>query len=157
MDGTAATNIPDFDLPSSTGRNLSLDSFVDKVPLAIAFLTDLETDREVLEALDEALVRFGETRSQVIVVAPIGSDELADFVEQYDITIPILADAEGSMARDFGVGTGDRTSRRSAFVSTADGRMVTRLDTFDETDVVDRLLEEVRDLELGADVRPAEE
>lgn len=35
--------------------------------------------------------------------------------------------------------------------------MVTRLDDLDETDVVEQLLNEVRDLELGGDVASATE
>lgn len=154
MDGTAATNIPDFDLPASTGRNLSLGSFVDKVPLAIVFLTDLEADRALLETLDEALSQFGKQRSQLLVVAPIAVDDLRRFVEDNDITLPVLADASGTMARDFGAHDEQGAPQRMAFVATAEGRMVARFDEVTEADVVERLLNEVDDLELGSDVAP---
>lgn len=155
MDGTAATNIPDFDLPASTGQNLSLGSFVDKVPLAIVFLTDLEADRALLETLDDALPQFGKQRSQLLVVVPIAVDDLRRFIEDNDITLPVLADAAGTMARDFGTHDEEGAPQRMAFVATAEGRMVTRLDEVTEADVVERLLTEVGDLELGGDIEPA--
>lgn len=155
MDGTSATHIPDFDLPASTGQNLSLGSFVDKVPLAIVFLTDLEADRALLETLDDALSQFGRQRSQLLVVAPVSVDDLRRFAGDHDINLPVLADAAGTMAGDFGAHDEEGGPQRVAFVATAEGRMVARLDEVTEADVVEKLLTEVRDLELGGDVGPA--
>lgn len=116
MDGTAATNIPDFHLPASTGRDLSLDSFLDKVPLAIVFLSDLEADRTLLETLDDALSQFGEQRAQLLVVAPVDIQTLQVHVEDHDLNLPALADSSGQMARDFGV-LGDSGTPERALLS----------------------------------------
>lgn len=156
-DGTAATHIPDFDLPATTGHNLSLDSFVGKVPLAIVFLTGLESDRELLDVLNDALPEFGKNRSQLLAVARVTADELRRFVEANDIVMPVLADASGEMSRDFGAYDELGNPSRIAVVATAEGRLVTRLEGLSETDVVEELLNELRDLHPGSDIEPAAE
>lgn len=156
MDGSAATHLPDFDLPASTGRNLSLNSFMGKVPLAIVFLTDLDGDRELLEVLNDALPQFGQERSQLLAVAQISADNLRRFVEATGVVIPILADESGGMSRDYGAEDEAGNRHRMAMVATAEGRMVARLDRLSESDVAERLLTELRDLHLGGDVEPAE-
>ncbi|HEX2153211.1 MAG TPA: redoxin domain-containing protein [Acidimicrobiia bacterium] len=155
MDGSAATHIPTFDLPATTGRNLSLDSFLDKVPLGIVFLTDLDEDRGMIDVLNQSFAEFGRERSQLLVVAPVAIDELRRFVDDNDIVMPILADASGAMARDFGAHDESGKPRCMAVVATAEGRLVSRLDVLSESDVVETLLNELRDLDLGGEVEPA--
>lgn len=71
MDGSAITHLPAFRAPATTGQELSLDTFLQKVPLAIVFLAGIEEDAELLRAFDEALPRFGAERAQLLVVAPL--------------------------------------------------------------------------------------
>lgn len=157
MDGSAATHVPHFDVPASTGQNLSLDSFVGKVPFAMVFLTGLGSDRELIEALNDALPEFGKERSQVLAVAQATADDLRRFAEANDIVMPILADASGTVSRDFGAHDERGNPVRLAVVATAEGRMVSRLEILHDSDVVELLLTELRDLHLGADVEPVAE
>lgn len=155
-DGTAATHIPDFDLPASTGRNLSLSSFQDRVPMAIVFLTGLEEDRDLLDVLNESLPRFGDLRSQLLAVVPEMAEDVERFSEDNGIVVPVLADSTGQMRRDFEAHDDSGQPRRMAFVATAEGRLVTRLDELSVDDGVEQLLGELDDLHLGADVEPAD-
>lgn len=147
MDGASATHLPDFSLPASTGQTLSLDSFEGKVPMAILFLADLEEDRALVSEMNEALPDFGDRRSQLLTVARATASEVRNFVEENGIVMPILADAAGAMARDYGA-EGEAGRRRMAVIADAEGRIVRRLGPLGESGVADMLLTTISDLGL---------
>lgn len=157
MDGTAATHIPAFELPASTGHDLSLESFLGKVPLAIVFVTGLDVDRDLLTALNESFPEFGEMHSQLLAVAPATAEDLHRFVDDTDLVVPILADASGQMARDYGAVDDSGNRRRLAVVAAAEGRRVTQFEDVSESDLAERLLTELQDLHLGGDVEATDE
>jgi len=136
-----------FSLPASTGMTLSLDSFLGKIPIVFAFLADpdSETDRALLDVLNERHKDFGSERSQILAVARITAREARELTDERDVTVPMLADASGAMAADFGVGSGDRV----IIVADRDGELVQHhvlAEGDDPGGLVDDLLESVHPL-----------
>jgi peroxiredoxin len=136
--------LPDFSLPASTGQTLSQDSFRGKVPVAIVFLAGLDENRDLVEAMNAALPRFGSERAQILGVAPASADGVQSFAEANDLAMPILADSGGEMVRAYG---GD-TSEPWAVIIDAEGREVRRFDRLAD-DGVPSLLAAVKGLGLG--------
>ena len=59
-------------------------------------------EREVLRSLGDRLADFGHERTQVLGVAPVGSDEVGDLVAGVGGNARVLADADRSLAARFG-------------------------------------------------------
>lgn len=147
--------LPDFSLPASTGQTLSLDSFRDKVPLAIVFLNGLEQDQDLLAAMNGALSDFGSERAQLLAVAPTGIDDVQAYAAANEILMPILADANGEMSTAFGGGT--QSGQPWAVVGDAAGREIERFESVEGAGGVSALVEAVEHLGLGSKVESAGE
>jgi peroxiredoxin len=144
-----ADSIPAFRLPASTGQTLELGSFKDKVPLVLLFLRP-DSDDELLSAVNKRLKDFGSERSQVLVVAHLTAKETRELAEERGLVLPVLADATGSMARDFGAG--EQSGLPAAVVADKTGHLVRRFDPLpDEApdEVVDALLYAIRAIGSG--------
>jgi peroxiredoxin len=147
--------IADFSLPASTGQTLSFDSFKGKVPMVIVFV-DLGSneDRDLLGELSSRHKDFGTERSQILAVARATARETREISEDMDLSFPILADANGAMARDFEVEDGDGRPQRVAVVADKEGQVVRRFDPLpiqdDPTGVTEALLYAVRAIGSGS-------
>ena len=99
---TEHDQLEDFRLPASTGITLSLESFRGKVPLALVFLPE---DRAIalglLEEMDRRHKDFGVERAQLLAVMRATAREVRDLADDHELSVPILADASGAMARDY--------------------------------------------------------
>lgn len=155
--------IEEFSLPASTGQTLSLDSFKGKVPLVLVFLGDLDSsdDSELLDEVNSRLADFGAQRSQVLAVAKVTARRAREYADANSLNVAVLADASGSMARDYGADYGSGEPRTVAVVSDKEGRMVRRFDPLplDGTPAaaVDALLDTVRAIGSGALSPPVDE
>ena len=155
--------IEPFSLPASTGQTLSLDKFKGKLPLVLVFLSDLESNenRELLEELNSRLSEFGAERSQVLVVARITAREARNFADENDLKVALLADASGSMARDYEADDDQGETRTVAIVADREGVLKRRFDPLPidgaAEEAVDGLLETVQALGTGALVPPDED
>lgn len=99
---TSDAQLEDFRLPASTGHTLSLDSFLGKVPLALVFLPGEESDAvALLKEMDRRHRDFGAERAQLMAVMKATARQVRDLADQHELSVPILADASGSMARDY--------------------------------------------------------
>jgi peroxiredoxin len=125
-----AQTIPSFRLPASTGQTLELESFRGKVPLAIFFVIDVdsEDDRRLILQYDRLLSQFGSEAAQVLGVARATARELRELADELGLAIPLLADAASNMARDFGAAGPDGHIRRVTVVADKTGAIVRRLD-----------------------------
>lgn len=147
--------IADFRLAASTGQTLSLDSFKGKVPLVIVFV-DLtsDEDRDLLEELSSHHKDFGDERSQILVVARATARETRQATDDMGLTIPILADASGSMARNYRAEDEEGNTKRVAVVADKEGRVVRHFDPLpikdDQTGVTEALLSAVRAIGSGS-------
>lgn len=145
--------IPDFRLPASTGHTLSLDSFMGKVPLVLVFIPDVHSPDGIalLEELDRRQKDFGSERSQLLAIAKETARSVRDLSDERGISVPILADASGGMARDFSV---EPDGEAVAVVSDKSGRVKRRFAPFfdgtDPTPAVESLLYTVRATGTGA-------
>lgn len=154
--------IEPFSLPASTGQTLSLDSFKGKVPLVLVFLNDIEAEEDLalLNELDSRLREFGSERSQVLAVARFTAREARALAEEQDLSIAVLADASGAMARDYGADDDEGRTRRVAVVADKRGELKRRFDPLplddDPEAIVDGLLDTVRALGTGALEAPDE-
>lgn len=152
--------IEPFSLPASTGQTLSLDKFKGKMPLVLVFLSDLESDEnlELLEELNERLSEFGSERSQVLVVARVTARQAREFADENKLKIALLADASGSMVRDYEADDDQGNTRTVAVVADREGVLKRRFDPLpidgDADDVVDGLLETIQALGTGTLVPP---
>lgn len=147
--------IADFSLAASTGQTLAFDSFKGKVPLVIVFV-DLtsDEDRDLLTELSSHHKDFGSERSQILAVARATARETRQASEDMGLTIPILADASGAMARDYQAEDEDGNTRRVAVVADKVGRVVRHFDPLpiqdDPTGVTEALLYAVRAIGSGS-------
>lgn len=148
-----AREIPDFSLPASTGQTLSLDSYRGRVPVVLVFLSDLESeeDRRTLSAFDDRLGDFGAERSQVFAVVKETARAVRDYADSHQMSMPILADASGSMIRDYETDDDEGNPRRVVVVADKTGELVRRFDPIPiDGDMVERALETVRGIKAGA-------
>jgi peroxiredoxin len=147
--------IGDFSLPSSTGQTLGLDSFLGKVPMVIVFVDPgSNEDRSLLAELSSRHKDFGSERSQILTVARITARDTRQIADDMGLSVPLLADASGAMARNFDAEDADGGTRRVAVVADKEGRMVRRFDPLpiedDPTAVTEALLYAVRAIGSGS-------
>lgn len=148
----ARAEIHDFSLPASTGQTLGLDSFKGKVPLVLLFLDhEADEDRALLSELNARHKDFGSERSQILVVLRVTARMARQIADDMDLSVPLLADASGAMARDYGAENG--IDGRIAFLADRDGRLARRFDPSaldgDPSAVTGILLDEVRAISSG--------
>ena len=141
-------SIPDFSLPASTGQTLGLGSFRGKTPLAIFFLPGIqsETDLALLRRYDSHLADFGSQRAQVLGVVMERARTVRDLADSMDLHLPVLADASGSMVRDFGVDEQDGRPRYALIVSDKEGNLARRFDPAPLEGQVEAALDAIRAL-----------
>ncbi len=147
------TRIEDFRLPASTGHTLSFESFRGKVPLVLVFVPDTDTPHgtSFLEELDRRHADFGSERAQVLTVTKETARRVRELADQRGLSIPILADASGAMARQFAVADTDV----SALVADKEGRIEQRWDPLlhdatDPAEAVESLLDTLRAMDRGS-------
>lgn len=149
-----ATHIGDFRLPASTGQTLSLDSFLGKVPMVIVFLglPPSDGDHSFLTELDSRLKDFGAGRSQLLVVLRATARATREIADELGLSVPLLADAGGSMARDHGAEDTEGRRHPMALVVDKGGEIKRRFDPLpldDPDDAIEALLYSVRALGSG--------
>ena len=89
---------PAFSAPSSTGRELSLDAFLGKVPVALTFAGTMspEATAELVDSFERSFPEFGQHHVQSLVVVP----EQAQTIRRRRRTgtkVPLLADDTGRL------------------------------------------------------------
>jgi peroxiredoxin len=129
-------SIPDFHLPSSTGHTLELGSFLGKTPMVFVFLDYFsERHRRLLGEINARLHEFGSQRAQVLVIVRLSARDTSQMAEELDLAVPVLADANGAMARDFDADSSG-TMEPVAIVADRQGAVVERFDPLGEGDQV---------------------
>lgn len=95
---------PDFNLPASTGQNLSLEDFKGR-KLVIYFYPKDDTSGCTLEAHDfqNLLTDFEKAGVSVIGVSPDNLKKHGNFCGKHGLTFPLLSDEEKTMLGTYGV------------------------------------------------------
>jgi peroxiredoxin Q/BCP len=118
-----ATQAPDFTLPASDGQPLTLSALRGRKHVVLIFyvgdntpdcnrqLSSLRDDIPELEGLD--IVVMG--------INPAGVEEHAHYCTQLDLNFPLLHDAGGQVALQYGAFNPDRSVQRSVYVVDKEG------------------------------------
>jgi peroxiredoxin len=113
-----ATQAPDFTLPASNGQPLTLSALRGRKHVVLIFyvgdntpdcnrqLSSLRDDMPDLEGWDIA----------VLGVNPAGVEEHARYCTQLGLNFPLLYDAGGQVATQYGAFNPDRSVQRSVYV-----------------------------------------
>jgi peroxiredoxin Q/BCP len=109
---------PDFSLPATGGRTVSLRDYRDKHNLIVVFYVGDNTPdcNRQLRSLQDELEELEATTTTVI---GINSGDLADherYVEQMGFTFPLLHDPGAQVAELFGARQEDGTVRRMVYL-----------------------------------------
>ena len=128
---------PAFSLPDQEGRIHTLADYAGR-PLVLYFYPKDDTSGCTKEActFQAALPDFDTRRAAVLGVSVLDSASKAKFAKKYDLTFPLLADADHAMAERYGAwqqkslyGRKYMGVARITYLIGPDGRVVQRWDT----------------------------
>lgn len=93
---------PSFAAASSTGRELGLDDFVGKVPVALTFTGSMSASSTdaLLEAFAERFPEFGRQQVQALVVTP-AAEQTVRRQRLLGVQVPLLADPDGDLMASY--------------------------------------------------------
>jgi peroxiredoxin len=122
--------LADFRLPASTGQTLSREAFLDKVPVVVAFVPDIDGEggAKRLKAYNERLKDFGSLPSQVLAVARATASRVRWKADDLGIKFPILADPTGDFAAACDAVEPDRSFRAVTIVTDRRGKIRHRIE-----------------------------
>ena len=94
---------PDFAMPASGGRTVSLDAMKGR-PFLLYFYPKADTRGCTKEAFafQEALPQLGEIGLEVIGVSPDKMRPIEKFAEKYKLTFPLASDEAHAVAEQYG-------------------------------------------------------
>jgi peroxiredoxin Q/BCP len=94
---------PDFQMPATAGRTVSLDGYKGK-PFVLYFYPKADTPGCTKEAcaFQEAIPRFGEIGLDVIGVSPDKMKPIERFATKYGLTFPLASDEDHAVADRYG-------------------------------------------------------
>jgi peroxiredoxin Q/BCP len=95
---------PDFNLPSSVGRNISLADYAGKT-VVLYFYPRADTPGCTIEACGfrDAIASYGKLSVDVLGVSPDPVEDVSKFAQKFNLTFPLLADTDHSICEKFGV------------------------------------------------------
>src|SRR5262249_33856655 len=96
---------PKFDLPSSTGNNISLDDFKGKQTVVLYFYPRADTPGCTKEACGsrDALADYDKARVAVLGISPDEEKDVTKFKDKFRLNFPLLADGDHAVAEKYGV------------------------------------------------------
>lgn len=127
----AGDTAPDFTMPATGGRTVSLASMKGK-PFALYFYPKADTPGCTKEAcaFQEALPQLGHIGLEVIGVSPDKMKPIDKFAEKFSLTFPLASDETKQVAEAYGVwveksmyGKKYMGMERSTFLVGPDGRV----------------------------------
>ncbi|MBU8538639.1 thioredoxin-dependent thiol peroxidase [Falsiroseomonas tokyonensis] len=122
---------PDFTMPASGGRSVSLAELKGK-PFLLYFYPKADTPGCTKQAcgIQEALPALGKTGLTVIGVSPDPMKPIEKFAQKFNLTFPLASDEDHKVAEAYGVwveksmyGKTYMGMERSSFLVAADGRI----------------------------------
>ncbi|WP_439597243.1 thioredoxin-dependent thiol peroxidase [Falsiroseomonas sp.] len=128
---TEGAPAPDFSMPASGGRSVSLAELKGK-PFLLYFYPKADTPGCTKQAcgIQEALPALGKLDLTVIGVSPDAMKPIEKFAQKFNLTFPLASDADHKVAEAYGVwveksmyGKTYMGMERSSFLVGADGRI----------------------------------
>ena len=104
MSVSEGDNAPDFSMPASGGRTVSLTAMKGK-PFVLYFYPKANTSGCTREACEfqEALGQFGKSPVPVIGVSRDPMKAIENFAKKYDLTFPLASDEATGVCEAYGV------------------------------------------------------
>lgn len=95
---------PEFELASSSGKNVSLKHFKGH-PVVLYFYPNDDTPGCTVEACEFAKQhpKFGKLDAEVLGVSPNGLESHAKFIKKFGLPFQLLADEQHKVAQKYGV------------------------------------------------------
>jgi peroxiredoxin Q/BCP len=119
---------PDFELPDQAGAVRRLSDFLASGPVVLYFYPAAMTPGCTAEGCHfrDLAAEFTKLGASRVGISPDPVDKQRRFAEKYAFDFPLLSDADGSVARTYGVrrAIGPLPTRRVTFVIGADGRIL---------------------------------
>ena len=145
---------PDFELQSDSGETVKLSSLRGS-PVVLYFYPKDDTPGCTTEtcAFRDNLPRFKSSKAVVLGMSILDEKSKAKFAEKYDVTFPLLADADHEVAEKYGVwqektnyGRAYMGIVRTTYLIGADGKVVKRWDKVKVNGHAEEVLEAVKAL-----------
>jgi peroxiredoxin Q/BCP len=119
---------PDFELPDETGKTRALRDFLETGPVVLFFYPAAMTKGCTAESCHfrDLAAEFTAAGAHRVGISPDAVDKQAAFSEQNSFDFPLLSDADGTVATQFGVrrGFGPLLTRRQTFVIDTDRKVL---------------------------------
>lgn len=95
---------PDFILPSSTGKNISLQDFLGKKRVVLYFYPKDNTSGCTAEACSfrDNHVQINEKDTVVLGISPDSLKSHDNFIKKYELNFPLLSDTDHKVAAAYG-------------------------------------------------------
>jgi peroxiredoxin Q/BCP len=142
---------PDFTLKDQTGKTHSRADYEGR-PLILYFYPKDDTPGCTQETCDfrDQLPRFKKNKASVLGVSILDEKSKAKFASKYDVTFPLLADADHRVAEKYGVwqeksryGRKYMGISRTTYLIGADGKVIKRWDNVKVPNHVEQVFDAV--------------
>ena len=124
----AGESAPDFELPDETGKPRALRDFLATGPVVLFFYPAAMTKGCTAESCHfrDLAAEFAAVGAHRIGISPDAVDKQAEFSELHSFDYPLLSDADGTVASQFGVrrSFGPLLTRRMTFVIDTDRKVL---------------------------------
>lgn len=139
---------PDFSAPSYGGTTVSLGDFADEKSVVLFFYVRDNTSGCTREAraLRDAAAEIESHGAAIVGVSTNSVESHARFAQNNELTFPLLADTDGSIARAYGVLRPTGTAERSTFLIGRDGKLLNVWPNVSITGHADDILEKISEL-----------
>lgn len=119
---------PDFQLPDETGTQRSLKDLLSSGPVVLFFYPAAMTPGCTAESCHfrDLAKEFAEVGASRVGISPDAVEKQHQFSEKHSFDFPLLSDADGSVAKEFGVrrSFGPLLTKRQTFVIDTDGKVL---------------------------------
>jgi len=119
---------PDFELQDETGTNRTLKELLAAGPLVLFFYPAAMTPGCTAESCHfrDLAKEFAEVGASRVGISPDPVDKQHQFSEKHSFDFPLLSDADGTVAKQFGVrrSFGPLLTKRQTFVIDTDGKVL---------------------------------
>lgn len=94
--------LPDFSLPSTLGHPIRISDFRNRVNLVVMICApqSIEALYPILAVLNLVNSELVTENTQTLVVLPVSLDEAEQLHDEFSLTYPLMADADGKVTRE---------------------------------------------------------
>lgn len=142
---------PDFSLPNAAGETVALSDFAGK-KVIVYFYPKADTPGCTTEACDfrDSLTQLNGQNIEVLGISPDKPEALQKFIDKYELTFPLLSDADKSVMTAYGA-FGEKKNYgkvvqgviRSTFVIDEEGKIAVAKYNVKATGHVARIIKEI--------------